>query len=89
MVKGLEEGQRQKVSCSTMLPFRPTTQNGARPVPPIRVLLLRVCSARPRGLLVAVSQGERDVSHPTTPSGPAYTLTPTFHSITREPNPPP
>lgn len=28
------------------------------------------------------------MSHPTTRSGPAYTLTPTFHSITREPTHP-
>lgn len=37
MVKGLEESQRQKVSCPTTLPFHPTTQNGPRPVPPIRL----------------------------------------------------
>lgn len=84
MVKGFEEGQRQKVSCPTMLPFHPTTQNGARPVPPIRVFSCG--SIPPEQRPVGRRLTARETCHiQPAPSGPAYTLTPTFHSITREP----
>lgn len=69
MVKGFEEGQRQKVSCPTMLPFHPTTQNGARPVPPIRVVSRGSIPPETEACW-SPSHSEGDVSHPTRPFGP-------------------
>lgn len=85
MVKGLEEGQRQKVSlpnlcCPSIRP--PRTVFG--PFHPSASSLPLVFSRPPGtgGLARSLAGGRtggrltRDVSHLTTPSGPAYHLTP-------------
>lgn len=84
MVKGLEEGQRQKVSLPNLCcPSIPPPRTVFGPFHPSASFLPLVfsratgtgCLARGLGSSLAGGRLTRDVSHLTNPSGPAYHLT--------------